>query len=103
MLNLTELRKLEENAMPGPWYEDLESPMCLVRGNPLDTNSPAACYSDNVDNLLYIKASCNHYRQLLNIALEAKRRDDHELKIKCRLAAAAKLRVLLVDVEIGDE
>ena len=56
-LSADELAEIESRcnrATPGPWCEDLEEPMHVVSGNPLDSTAPAVAYADNIDDLLFI-------------------------------------------------
>jgi len=89
MLNLTELRKLEENATPGPWE---------LHGQAIEIGVGSWCqykraiggFESRDDNAIAV-ASRNHFRQLLDIAEAGVKGDWH------------KVSILLNDVEIDDE
>lgn len=102
-LNLAELRRLEENATAGPWYHH----ECAVSAGKLKhgvgVEKVADCCldehgrskpmwrpeDDDFKNSVFISASRNAFRQLLDIAEAAK-----QLDVK-------RLNQLLEDVEIN--
>ncbi len=116
MLNITELRRLEENATPGEWawWMSENPPFELCSISEVRNEVRIGITIDKVENAAFVAASRNHFRQLLDIVeafklcewslarlCEDQPLSDNEIESSQELYA--RLKSMFGDVEVGDE